>query len=137
MAGDPGEDISALPEDTIFQERVRPSKADLYRALIVNEGNLSKTAREFGVRRGTVYEMVNSTPELISLMAEFREEQIDGAEDNIFAEVKKGSESASRFVLGTLGKKRGWAQGVEGSGKDGAITIEITKFSEGPVNGSN
>lgn len=133
------EDVPGVADDQleapIFADNPTPSKAEIYHALVEFSGNVAAVSRSFGCRRSKIAMIIDTTPELVALKAEFYEEAVDASEDNIFADVKKGDQSASRFVLGTLGKKRGWAQGVEGTGKDGAMTVTIMKFTEEPQSG--
>lgn len=108
----------AVAEVPLFEEQARPSKGDLYTYLSGNRGNISEAARHFGQRRATIKDMINTTPELVALMEDLSEGQVDKAEDNIFADNEKGDQGASKFILQTKGKKRGWAMGVEGTGKE-------------------
>lgn len=101
-----------------------------YQALVDCQGNVTKAAQALDVKRVLLQNMINKSPELQVLLNDFREEAKDIAEENIFSDVKRGDQSASRFVLQTIGRDRGYVTGVAGSGKDGAITIEIVKFSE-------
>lgn len=103
--------------------------ATIYETLEEAKGNISEAARMLGMRRYALRERIDATPLLIKLMDDLREERIDKSETNIFNEVDKGSESASRFVLQTLGKGRGWAMGVAGTGKDGEIIVQVNKLA--------
>lgn len=130
MAEDLSDPASDIYVDAGFQKPARPTKAEVYAAVVEAEGNKSKAARELKTTRRIVSDICDATPEIVALLSDFRDGLIDHSEDNIFADVKKGDQGASRFVLGTIGAERGWAQGVKGSGKNGAITVEITTFSE-------
>lgn len=118
-----------VSEGLEFLAPARPKRAEIYEALIAAQGNISMVVRELGSTRKYVIETINSTPELVALLEDIREAHIDNSEQNIFADVAKGDQSASRFVVSTLGKKRGWSPGVEGSGKNGAIVVEIKNFT--------
>lgn len=131
MAEDLSCDLADPPsEEEFVVESKRPSKAEVYEALIRNKGNLAATMRDLGCRRQVLNDIINSTPAISVLRDELREAMVDKGEENIFADVERGDQVASRFVVQTLGKKRGWATAVEGTGKDGAITVEITRFTE-------
>jgi hypothetical protein len=71
-------------------------------------GNLSATARAFGVSRQAVANFVGRRPSLQAVVTEQRETLIDAAESCVFAAVLNGDLSAARYVLGTIGKHRGW-----------------------------
>lgn len=130
MQSDSSDDLSTHPD---FQEQKTPvSRADIYEALKSTSGNRAAVCRLLSIRRQKLNDIINATPALVALCDDLREGIVDNAEQNIFKEVEAGNESASRFVLGTLGKKRGWAAGVEGTGKDGAIAIEVVRFSDIP-----
>lgn len=123
--------LEVISEGLEFLKPARPTRAEIYEALIASNGNISGATRELGSSRLYVMNTINSTPELVALLDELREGSIDKAEQNIFADVEKGDQSASRFVVSTIGKKRGWNPGVDGGGKNGAIVVEIKNFTGG------
>lgn len=123
--------LQTVPEDALVLEPVpKPSRVMVYEAIIACKGNISKVCETLHSRRVIINDIINSTPAIAALRDEFREAIIDRSEDNLFADVEKGDNSTSRFIVQSLGKHRGWAQGVEGTGKNGAITVEITRFEE-------
>ncbi len=107
----------------------RVTDAQIYEALIATEGNKSKAARDLGMSRKRLVERAERIPALVALMEDLREDILDTAEDNVFADVRKNDPTANRFVLSTLGKTRGWSQGVAGSGKDGEIVVQINRLA--------
>lgn len=109
-------------------------KGELYELIIACRGNKMEIARRLGVSRARVSLTIDSAPALLSKYREVREGLLDKAEDNIFADVERGDAGASRFVLSTIGKERGYTQGVVGAGKNGAIEIEVRQF--GPAQGN-
>lgn len=121
--------FDVVSEGLEFLKPARPTRAEIYEALIASKGNINAAVRELGSDRRWVNQTITSTPELVALLDDIREGTIDTAEQNIFADVEKGDQSASRFVVSTIGKKRGWNPGVEGSGKNGAIVVEIREFT--------
>lgn len=134
MAEDPPDPASEITSDVSFEagfdRPYLPTKAEVYSALVAAEGNVAKAARELKATRRHVADIIGKTPEIAALLEDLREGVVDASEDNIYADVKKGDQSASRFVLQTIGKKRGWAQGVEGTGKNGAVEVTIRTFAE-------
>lgn len=99
----------------------------IYTVLVEVRGNLSRAAAELGLRRGVLKERVDRSPILVSLLQDLRQGIVDKSEDNIFLAVERGDEPMSRFVASTLGKDRGWSQGVVGK-NGGAIEIVIRDF---------
>lgn len=99
--------------------------------LTANSGNISKSARDLGVNRGNLKKRIDLNPELQALLMDLRDEIVDIAEDNIYKDVREGDSGASRFVLATLGKDRGWVTRQENSNKE-PIEITVRSFSDAP-----
>lgn len=86
--------------------------------------------------RSKVQDKVNQHPELLKLLSDLRETVVDQAESNQSKRVFAGDDPASeRYILSTLGKDRGFNQGVSGTGKDGEIVVVIKKLTEEPESG--
>lgn len=113
-------------------EKVEFLSGRAFDALVQSSGNIAEAARQLGVSRHRLKEVIDKHPPLIALLDDLRQGLIDKAESNIFADVDKGDATASRFVAQTIGKDRGWSTGISGSGKDGSIVVEIKQFSENP-----
>ncbi len=88
-------------------------------ALKACDGNISAAARLLGVRRSKFKERVDRTPSLVLLLSELKDEVVDAAEGNFFKAAKSGDLIASKFILTTIGKDRGYVTRVEQTGKDG------------------
>lgn len=82
-------------------------------ALRVCAGNLTATAKALNLRRRALVDYVYKHEELSDLLKELREELLDQAETNIYNLVASGDDKATRFVLGTLGKDRGYTSRSE------------------------
>jgi hypothetical protein len=65
------------------------------------------------------------------LVEDLRETLVDKAEHNIATAVDKGDDAMSRFVASTIGKGRGWSQGVSGE-KGGPLEVVIRKLGDAP-----
>jgi hypothetical protein len=104
------------------------SNGDIFDALERSRGNIGAAARELGVRRALVASRIDKEPELASLIEDFRQSTVDTAEDNVHKDVEKGDPTASRFILQSIGKDRGYTIGVSGQGKGGAIVVELRSF---------
>lgn len=94
-----------------------------------HRGNLARTATALAISRGSLVSRVQANPPLQEIVAELRENILDKAEDNIFKEVEQGDAAASRFVLQTLGKDRGWVTRQENSNKE-PLEITVRTFSD-------
>lgn len=125
--------------DTLLAEEKAPvSLGDIYRAIEASGGNMTAAAKALGRRRSTIEARVNASPPLVALLSELRAGLVDQAEGNIVADVARGDQAASKFVLQTLGKDRGYVVGVGVGGLQGdALKVEIIKFApeEAPSNG--
>lgn len=87
------------------------------------QGNITRAAAMLKVNSGRLRRFVNSSPYLSEEMREARERLVDVAEDNLAeALTDKDNEvrrdMATRLVLTTIGKGRGWGTG-------GAVGINI------------
>lgn len=82
-------------------------------ALIDARGNVSAVARDLKRSRSVIKQHIDKSVELTALVAELRETIIDTAEDNIFLAVETGDLEASKFILRTVGKDRGYSTKVE------------------------
>lgn len=99
--------------------------------LTASSGNITKAARDLGINRGNLKKRIDTHPELQALLMDLRDEIVDIAEDNIYKDVRDGDSGASRFVLSTLGKDRGWVTRQENSNKE-PIEITVRSFSDTP-----
>ena len=117
---------NSVPDDNRFTD------GDIWDALVANDGNMSAAARSLSRSRIWMSTRVNKSPELLNLIRSFRDEVLDIAEQNVFARVKAGDDPATeKWLLSTLGKDRGYTQGVGGAGKDGALEVVIKRISDG------
>ena len=107
--------------------RVKPV-SDKLRAL---RGNISATARAFGVTRGGMILFI-ARHDLGSIVEEARESLADDAESAVAVAVSKREPWAISFVLRTLGRSRGYVERQEVTGKDGQ-PVEHKVFSYASV----
>lgn len=99
--------------------KVPVTEDEIIQALSASRGNITAAARLLDRARKTIEVRIKGSPALLAHVAQLREEIIDKAEDNIYADVEKGDQAASKFVLQTIGKDRGFVTRVESTGKDG------------------
>lgn len=90
-----------------------------YDALKATRGNFSKAAEMCGVRRRTFADRVAQKPVLKELIEEMREEVVDQAEENFTNAVYANDLQASKLILETVGRGRGYTKHVEVSDPDG------------------
>lgn len=102
--------------------------ADIATWLLEHKGNISAVARQLNTRRKYIADRVERRPELKELLEEIRQTVIDKAEQNVFVSVESGDLGESRYVLGTIGKDRGYVARVE-TNKD-PIIVNVRQFSD-------
>lgn len=111
-----------------------PSLAQAYDALKLTYGNIGLAAKVLDVPRRVIQKLVDDSTELAVAVKDMqfdrRETIVDIAQEGIFQEVEKGDKGDAKFILQTLGRERGFVQGVAGGGKNGAIEISIRKLGE-------
>jgi len=84
------------------------SDEELHDLLIKHEGLHALAARELGCTASAVRRRINRNKRLQDLLASLREEVKDYAEHTIMRKVRAGNLDASKFVLSTLGRDRGY-----------------------------
>lgn len=122
-----------LPDEPDYMPGSQDPKVtdeQIYDQIGASEGNKAHMARELRMSRSRLSQRIDRSAVLTARLLDFREDLVDHAEQNVFAGVRRGDATDSRFVLQTLGKSRGWAQGVGGEGKGGEIVVTINKLSE-------
>lgn len=90
-----------------------------YDALKATRGNFSKAAEMCGVRRKTFADRVAQKPVLKELVEEMKQEVFDQAEENFTNAVFAADLGASKLILETVGKERGYAKNIQVSDPDG------------------
>lgn len=92
---------------------------EIYDALRAANGNFMAAATALGCNRQVIKKRVEETPMLIDLVADFKDGVLDQAETNIYSAVLAGDQAASKFVLTTIGKERGFITRNEMTGAGG------------------
>lgn len=132
MSNEPLEGEVVLAHQMWNQPKV--TNAEIWEALEAEEGNVSAAARLLDMTRTKLQERIDRSPELQILMGDLREEVVDVAEVNTMKRAKSGSDPiAEKFVLQTLGKRRGWNTAAGGINGSGDITVTITRFAPGAI----
>ncbi len=97
----------------------KPSAAQLIAEIDAKKGNISAIARTYGVSRGTVYNWMRGKATVEAALTDARETMIDNAESMLYKKVLQGSTPELIFFLKTQGRKRGYVERQEVTGKDG------------------
>ncbi|MFS6568023.1 helix-turn-helix domain-containing protein, partial [Staphylococcus aureus] len=79
-------------------------------ALEEARGNVAAVARQFGVKRQTMWKFVEDNPELKSITVDCREAMKDDAESSLFSAVNGGNAWAVCFFLNCQAKERGYVE---------------------------
>lgn len=91
----------------------KASKRKLISALKGSMGNISMAARNLGMARSYISQVVNSDPELLQIALDARESMVDNAESALALAVNRGEAWAVCFLLKTQGKGRGYVERLE------------------------
>jgi regulator of replication initiation timing len=74
-------------------------------------GNLSRVADHMGTTRQSIYQRIESDPELQTEIKQARERQIDRLENVVFQRAEESNDTTLQlFILKTQGRHRGWEQ---------------------------
>ncbi len=84
------------------------SIADVIRAIRMCRALLHLVARFLRVSPEVVRRFIDRYPEVRQAMEDTREEQVDLSEHQLFKARDEGEEWASKYILGTLGRARGY-----------------------------
>lgn len=75
-----------------------------------HQGNLAAIAKDLNVTRQTVYNHINSDPDLSVALRDSRERATDFVENALYAKALKGDTTAMIFWLKCMGRDRGWIE---------------------------
>lgn len=95
------------------------NEIEVYHALEDTNGNISAVARQFGKPRHKVFQYIQANKNLMLLLEDLRNTVLDQAEQNFNKAVNEGDLIASRFMLETQGKDRGFTHRLENTGPGG------------------
>lgn len=91
-------------------------------------GIVSTIAKRLGVEWHTANERIQKYPEALKAFENEREGILDMAEATILTAIKQGDTGSAKWLLSTIGRKRGYGDKVELSGADGGpVEISIIK----------
>lgn len=99
------------------------------KALHGTGGVISAIAHKMGVARQSVYEYLERHPSLKDVVEHEREAMVDMAETSLFIKVREKEPWATKYILATKGKNRGYTEKREYSGEinlTGSVTHHIS-----------
>ena len=102
-------------------------KKSLLEALEKNLGVVTAACKQVGVNRATYYTYINSDPEFAAAVKDIDNITLDFAESQLYKQIKNGNITATIFFLKTKGKKRGYVERQEITGKDGQAINQTQK----------
>jgi transcriptional regulator with PAS, ATPase and Fis domain len=88
-------------------------------ALYKSRGNISTACTAVGINRTTFYTWQKEDPEFAEAYSNVTEYCIDTVEDKLKEKIEDGDTTAIIFYLKTIGKRRGYIERQELTGKDG------------------
>ena len=106
-----------------------PTKANAYKKNVFVEkmkktlGNITASSEAAGINRCTYYEWYEKDPDFRAAIDAISESCIDFAESSLMQQIKDGNPTSTIFYLKTKGKKRGYIETQELTGKDGKDLI--------------
>lgn len=105
------------------------TKKGMEKAIKGTGGILSAVAKNLNVTRHTVYKFLDKHPEFQEKLDQEREAIVDLAEGSLFSQVKNREAWATKYLLSTKGKSRGYVekQELEHSGDGVVINVNIPK----------
>lgn len=106
--------------------------ARAYDALRWAKGNISLAADALEMTRSAMVTLIKGNAVLTELTTSLRDRIVDKAEGNVFDDVEKGDPTASRLVVTTLGRDRGWTTRTELANRD-PLEVHIRTFAGPPA----
>ena len=109
------------------QNRTIQQKKVLLEALEKSLGVVTTACKAAGIPRGAHYRWMNEDADYASSVNDLENLTLDFAESSLHKQIKEGNTTATIFFLKTKGKKRGYIERQEITGKDGQALNEPQK----------
>lgn len=97
-------------------------------------GNVTASCEAAQIARTTYYDWYEKDPEFRAAIDAIAESCIDFAESSLLQQIKDGNPTSTIFYLKTKGKKRGYVETQELTGKDGKDLIpaklDVSKLTD-------
>lgn len=117
-----------------------PTKSNIYKKKIFVEkmkktlGNITASSEAAGINRCTYYDWYEKDADFRAAIDAISESCIDFAESSLMQQIKDGNPTSTIFYLKTKGKKRGYVETAEITGKDGKDLIpaklDVSKLTD-------
>ena len=88
-------------------------------------GIVTQAARTLKMQRTYIHKRIRDSALLTEALEDIRNENIDLAESKLFEMIQKGDKIAIIFFLECMGKKRGWVERQEVTGREGVPIGQI------------
>lgn len=104
--------------------------AQLIAALRKKHGLISQAAKMLRCNAQTIYNRMDTVPEVRMVIEECRSEVVDLAEEKLIKHIKQGNLKAVTYMLSTQGKNRGYVERTESriGGDETAPPIQTEQF---------
>jgi hypothetical protein len=110
---------------------VEVNKKKLLEALEKTLGIVTPACKESGLSRNTFYVYYKEDPEFKKAVDDINEIQMDFVEGQLFKNIKKGDNAAILFYMKYKGRKRGYTDSLDISGKmDNIQTIKLVRYKK-------
>jgi len=117
---------------------VKITKKRFKECTVDSGGVITTIANRLGVTRKSVYEYIEKNPELKEILHHEVEKILDLAERSLFSQVADKDLGATKYLLSTKGKNRGYVekQEIEHSGNQFSVNVNIPKEVKELLNAS-
>jgi len=109
------------------------TEAEIIKALAANGGIASAAAPALGLHPQYLRQLIRENPAFKAVQTDAKESLVDLAESKLIKGVNEGNPTFVIFTLKTLGKDRGYRQGMEVTGREGGPievgTVDMSKLS--------
>jgi hypothetical protein len=109
--------------------KIKHIKKQLLEALEQSLGVVTTACKKVGIGRTTFYNYYNSDAEFKKQVDDIENIALDFVESQLHKQISDGNTTATIFYLKTKGKKRGYVERQELTGKDGKDLPQFTGFN--------
>lgn len=111
-------------------DSVNNNKAIFLEAMKISCGVVTTASESCGLSRAAHYKWMNNDEAYAKAIEDLEDETLDMVESALYTQIKSGSVAATTFYLKSKGRKRGFADKLELTGKDGGALQINAIFSE-------
>ena len=110
-------------------DKIRHNKKILIEALISTLGVITSACKKAGIARQTFYNYYNNDVKFKKEVDDIENIALDFVESKLYSQISDDNITATIFYLKTKGKKRGYIERQEITGKDGKDLPQFTGFN--------